>query len=90
MKNKVVYQVLFAKKAVKEFKKLPYDIRVRIDKSINEKLYHMPGQYLVPLSGVLSGLYKFRVGDYRLICKRENEKLIILVLTVRHRREVYE
>ena len=84
------YQVLFSRKAHKEFKKLPHEIKSRIDEAIQKKLYKSPGEYLIPLSGTLSGLYKFRVGNYRLVCKREQEKLIILVLTVKHRKEVYK
>ncbi len=33
--------------------------------------------------------WKYRVGDYRLICKIEDERIVILVLQVGHRREVY-
>jgi mRNA interferase RelE/StbE len=33
--------------------------------------------------------WKYRVGDYRLICKMEDNRLFILVLRVGHRREIY-
>jgi mRNA interferase RelE/StbE len=33
--------------------------------------------------------WKYRVGDYRLICKIEDSQLLILVLRVGHRREIY-
>lgn len=33
--------------------------------------------------------WKYRVGDYRLICKIEDDRLLILVLRIGHRREVY-
>jgi mRNA interferase RelE/StbE len=33
--------------------------------------------------------WKYRVGDYRLICKIEDERIVILVLQIGHRREVY-
>lgn len=36
-----------------------------------------------------SGQWRYRIGDYRLICQIEDEKLIILALSVGHRREVY-
>ena len=84
------YRVLFTKQAQKEFLKLNKDIRSRIDKAITTKLYKNPGQHLIALHGSLRGMYKFRVGEYRLVCKREDDKLIILVLTVKHRREVYK
>ena len=33
--------------------------------------------------------WKYRVGDYRLICKIEDDRLLVLVLRVGHRREIY-
>jgi mRNA interferase RelE/StbE len=38
----------------------------------------------------LAGLWRYRVGDYCLICRFEDSHLIVLVLKVGHRREVYE
>ncbi len=35
------------------------------------------------------GQWRYRIGDYRLICDIQDEELIILALTVGHRREVY-
>lgn len=37
-----------------------------------------------------SGQWRYRIGDYRLICQIEDDKLIILALTVGHRREIYD
>ena len=37
-----------------------------------------------------SGQWRYRIGDYRLICEIQDEELIILALTVGHRRKVYE
>lgn len=36
-----------------------------------------------------SGQWRYRIGDYRLICLIKDEKLIILALSVGHRREIY-
>ena len=36
------------------------------------------------------GLWRYRVGDYRVICKIEDDKLLILVLNVGHRRKIYK
>jgi mRNA interferase RelE/StbE len=33
--------------------------------------------------------WKYRVGDYRLVCKIEDERLLVLVLRIGHRREIY-
>lgn len=37
----------------------------------------------------LGEFWKYRVGDYRLICKIEDERIVILVLQIGHRRDVY-
>lgn len=41
------------------------------------------------LQSNLSGLWRYRVGDYRLLCKIEDGELIVLVIEIGHRREVY-
>lgn len=41
------------------------------------------------LHGDKSGLWRYRVGDYRLVCSLEDTRLVIVVLTIGHRREVY-
>lgn len=37
-----------------------------------------------------SGQWRYRIGDYRLICQIEDNRLVILALSVGHRREVYQ
>jgi len=41
------------------------------------------------LAGELEGFWRYRVGPYRLICRIEDERLVVLVLKIGHRREVY-
>ena len=48
-----------------------------------------PRQYGQALTGDLSGLWRYRVGDYRVICKIHDGTICVLVLDVGHRREVY-
>ena len=42
------------------------------------------------LVGNLAGLWRYRVGDYRIVCDIEDGVLVILVVDVAHRREVYK
>ena len=42
------------------------------------------------LKGNKAGLWRYRIGNYRLICEIIDNKLIILVLTIGHRREIYK
>ncbi len=38
----------------------------------------------------LSGLWRYRIGDYRVICSIEAHELVVLVLQIGHRRDVYK
>ena len=41
------------------------------------------------LQGEFSGLWRYRVGDYRLICEIRENELVILVLEIGHRKNIY-
>ena len=41
------------------------------------------------LTGNLAGLWRYRVGDYRLLCLIDDEVLVVLVVDVAHRSKVY-
>ncbi|MDX2082897.1 MAG: type II toxin-antitoxin system RelE/ParE family toxin [Rickettsiales bacterium] len=86
----MAWQVIFTKKAQKQIQNLDKPAQLRIKKAIVEKLFTNPVAHLENLVGDLGGYYKFRVGDYRLICTKEDEKLIVIVVEVGHRREVYD
>ena len=64
----------------------------RILKFLNERLAPLenPRSIGQALRGSeLGEFWKYRVGGYRLICKIEDDRLLILVLQIGHRREVY-
>ena len=42
------------------------------------------------LTGDRSNQWRYRIGDYRIICEIQDDKLIILALSIGHRREVYK
>lgn len=42
-----------------------------------------------PLTGTLGGFWRYRVGDYRVICDIQDGKLCVLVVEIGNRREVY-
>lgn len=87
----MVWQIEFTKPAIRQIRILDKQVRLRIQNEIQKKLVASdPNQFLIPLIGDLSGFFKFRVGDYRLLCKKDNEKLIITFVKVKHRREVYK
>jgi mRNA interferase RelE/StbE len=85
-----MWKVKFTKKADKDFAGLSPDVRKRIDKAIYSKLLVEPDNFLISLVGDMSGLYKFRVGDFRLLCSKEENYLIINVIKIAHRSEAYK
>ena len=78
--------------ALKIFKKLDKPIRNQIlkyfDKIISSN--ENPKSFGKPLVANRSGLWRYRVGDYRIICDIKDSELLILVLEIGHRSEIYE
>lgn len=48
-----------------------------------------PRQWGRPLQGEKRGLWRYRVGDYRLICDIQDERITVMLLQVGHRKDVY-
>jgi mRNA interferase RelE/StbE len=82
-----MYSVYFTKQADKQFFKLSLDIQRKIENAIDRSKIR-PYRYFIML--VDDDLYKLRVGDYRIIAKISGEELIILVVEVGHRKNVYQ
>jgi mRNA interferase RelE/StbE len=61
----------------------PRFLRERLEPAIN------PRQCGKPLRGEKRDLWRYRVGDYRLTCDIQDEKVIVLVLEVGHRKDIY-
>jgi mRNA interferase RelE/StbE len=49
-----------------------------------------PRQTGKALTGNYAGLWRYRVGDYRLICRIEDTRLVVLVVKIGHRSKVYQ
>jgi mRNA interferase RelE/StbE len=49
-----------------------------------------PEQFGKPLRGEFKGFWRYRVRDYRLLCRLEKKVLIIVVVAVGHRSSIYE
>lgn len=83
-------RVVFSERAVRQFKKIDRAIQMRIKNFVEElEVLENPRSRGKGLSANLSGFWRYRVGDYRLICKISESELIILVMNVGHRSEIY-
>lgn len=87
----MTWQIEFEETAKKEFRRLDHQVKARILRYLKERIAKSenPCDFGDPLRRNLSGLWKYRVGDYRLICDIQGEKLVVLVVRIGHRREVY-
>ncbi len=88
MKALKKYSIKYTKEAKKKIEKLDKSIRLIIKKSI-ESLSSNPYKGK-PLSHDIAGLYSLRTSDYRIIYRIKEKQLIIIVITVGHRREIYK
>jgi mRNA interferase RelE/StbE len=88
----MAWKVEFEPAVQEELNKLDNPIRRRILKFLYERVGKLdnPRRIGERLQGTLSEFWKYRVGDYRLICSLEKERLVVLVLRIGHRREVYK
>lgn len=75
----------------REFKKLDRYTQLMIRAWINKNLVgcNDPRAHGKALVSNRKGQWRYRIGDYRLICFIEDEKLIILALSIGHRRDIY-
>jgi mRNA interferase RelE/StbE len=83
-----MYNIKFDKKAADFFRKLDKSLQERIGKKI-ESLKNNP-HFGIPLVGNFSGFFKLRIGDYRVIYQIRNEQLLILILEIGHRKNIYD
>jgi len=86
------WTIEFAPEAIRELDKLDKQVARRILKFLRGRVANLkdPRSIGSALKGSKLGeFWKYRVGDYRIICRIEDARLLILVLRIGHRREVY-
>ncbi len=88
----MIYQVLFTERAKKDLKKMDRHTAALILGWIRKNLEKCedPRRHGKPLTANHSGEWRYRVGDYRILAEIQDQTVTILVLTVGHRREIYE
>ena len=83
-------KVNFSENALTELTRLGKGISARILKKLKEiERLDNPRDSGKALVGNLAGLWSYRVGDYRIICKINDNELIILVINIKKRSEAY-
>ena len=87
----MVWTIEIARTAEKQIKKLDRPAQQSIVRFLRERLRAAdnPRQWGKPPHGDKRGLWRYRVGDYRLICDIQDEKITVLILEVAQRKDVY-
>ena len=82
---------VYATKANKQFRKLDAVTQKRVKNYTSElQTLENPRSRGSALVGNLAGLWRYRVGDYRLICHINDDEWVILCLEIAHRNKVYD
>jgi mRNA interferase RelE/StbE len=86
-----VWRVEFDRDAVRDLRRLGEPSRSAILRYLRERIATAedPRRFGKPLIGDLKGLWRYRVGDCRIVAKIEDHRLLVLVVTVGNRRGVY-
>lgn len=88
----MTYQVEYLPQVVKTLEKMDKYTKRIILEWIEKNLVGCkdPRIHGKPLSANRAGQWRYRIGDYRVIATIEDNKLVILVIAIGHRREIYE
>jgi mRNA interferase RelE/StbE len=85
-----MYQVEFRPRAAQDFDNLDQEVAGRLLRKLRWLAENFDSVKPESLTGVFSGLFKLRVGDYRIIYQANREKKVLTVRLVGHRREIYD
>ena len=87
----MAWRIEFVPAAAKELKKLGTAEAARIIATLEDRIAQLddPRTLGSALTGDLGGLWRWRIGDYRVVARIEDERIMILVVRIGHRREVY-
>ena len=84
----MTHRILYTEEAARRLTKLDKAVKERVGKAIVRLSEHP--ELGKRLTGLLSDRWSYRVGDWRILYKVRRNELLILILSVGHRRDVYE
>jgi mRNA interferase RelE/StbE len=78
--------------AEKQLRRLDRPVQKRLLDWLDDRIEGCkdPRHFGEALRGDLGGLWRYRIGDYRIICQIHEERLVVLALAIGHRREIYQ
>jgi len=87
----LAWTVSFEPRALSELKKLDRSAQQRVVRFLQERIAgnHDPRDFGKPLTGDKVGLWRYRIGNYRIVCRIDDDRRAVLVLRIAHRKDVY-
>jgi len=87
-----MWMIKYLKSARKDVQKIDPQIRKQIREYLEQRIARLenPRQLGEPLKGQLTKLWRYRVGDYRIVCELRDHELIVIVVRIGHRKNVYK
>lgn len=86
-----MYDLIYDKKYLKSLRKLDIQAQKIITNWVENNLLNCeePRFSGKPITGNFKGVWRYRIGSYRLLAKIDDDKLIIFSIDVGHRRDIY-
>ncbi|MBG0744843.1 MAG: type II toxin-antitoxin system RelE/ParE family toxin [Cylindrospermopsis raciborskii KL1] len=85
----MTYKIIITKSIQKQLDNLPSNIQDRVYEKISQLAEEPRPDGVAKLKGY-DNEYRIRIGDYRLVYEIQDDKLIVLILQCKHRRDVYK
>ena len=85
----MVWKIEMTGEAEKELARIDKSAAKRIIRYLRERVSVDPRASGKSLRGDLSGLWRYRIGDYRVICELYDKKVSVLLVRIAHRKDVY-
>jgi len=88
----MAWTIEFDPDARRELEKLDKSVSGRILKFLRERVAVLDDPRTIGerLHGPLRQYWRYRIGDYRLICSLKDDRLVVIVVRIGHRREIYK
>jgi len=86
------WKIEYLKSIQKEVRKIDRGVQKKIREYLENKVANLddPRDIGKPLKGNLAELWRYRVGDYRVICEIQDKTITVLVIHIGHRKKVYK
>lgn len=85
------WSLIFDQTADRQFSKLEKSVQIRILHFFERVIKSQnPKETALQMTGNRKSFYRYRIGDYRVICRIEERELVIVAVKIGHRKEIYQ